>query len=174
MADRKVLTAYEWKENPMDLLQHRWALLSAGNEEIANTMTVSWGGVGILWNKPVCFAFVRPQRHTKQFMDRFDKFSLSFFEENEKNKRALAFCGKASGRDTDKFSVCGFEKEMVEDCLTIAQAKTTLVCKKLFVQRMTEDSFLAEEIKNKNYPYGDYHYVYIGEIEQVITEEDGE
>ena len=34
-----------------------WALLTAGTIEKFNSMTISWGGVGTLWGKPVVTAF---------------------------------------------------------------------------------------------------------------------
>ena len=43
------------KENAFDLIGKEWMLVTAGTEDKFNTMTASWGGVGILWNKPVAF-----------------------------------------------------------------------------------------------------------------------
>ena len=40
-------------------LNKEWALLSAGNKDAFNTMTISWGEMGTLWNKPVITCFVR-------------------------------------------------------------------------------------------------------------------
>ena len=171
---KKSLTAFAWQGNPMDMLQHDWALLTAGDEKEANTMTVSWGGMGVLWNKPVCFAFVRPQRHTNHFMQSAEKFSLSFFEPGEETKKMLTFCGRESGRNVNKFEACSLTPEVIDGCVTVKEAKTTFVCKKLFVQRMEGEAFLFEELKEKNYPNGDYHFVYVGEIEQVLVEEEAE
>ncbi len=30
----------------------KWALLCAGTKDHHNAMTISWGGMGTLWNKP--------------------------------------------------------------------------------------------------------------------------
>ena len=37
--------------NPFTKLSKEWALVTAGDKEKSNTMTVSWGGTGVLWAK---------------------------------------------------------------------------------------------------------------------------
>jgi len=88
----------EINQNPFTLIDDDWFLLSAGNLSTFNTMTASWGGMGILWNKPVVFCFVRPQRYTYKFMESNDLFTMSFFDESY--RKALSLCGKVSGRQT--------------------------------------------------------------------------
>ena len=38
--------------------EDKWALLTAGKDGKVNTMTISWGGTGFIWNKHVVFIFV--------------------------------------------------------------------------------------------------------------------
>ena len=64
--------------NPFDKISKQWMLITAGDEEKSNTMTASWGGVGIMWGKEVATAYIRPQRYTKEFVDREERFTLSF------------------------------------------------------------------------------------------------
>ena len=87
-------------------LDKKWMLITAGNEEKCNTMTAGWGGLGVLWGAPAATCYVRPQRYTKEFLDREDYFTLAFFGEEYREK--LALCGKESGRDVDKAEKCGF------------------------------------------------------------------
>ena len=68
-------------DNPFSLIGDEWMLITAGNGTQCNTMTASWGGLGILWNLPVAFSFVRPQRYTYEFMEQADTYSLSFLPE---------------------------------------------------------------------------------------------
>ena len=56
--------------NALSIIPNDWMLITAGNEAQANTMTASWGGLGILWHKPVSFAFIRPTRYTYEFTER--------------------------------------------------------------------------------------------------------
>ena len=37
--------------NPFDKISRQWMLITAGDKENSNTMTASWGGVGIMWGK---------------------------------------------------------------------------------------------------------------------------
>ena len=60
----------------------KWALLTAGGKEKFNTMTISWGGLGTLWGKPVATVYVRESRYTHEFMDREDYFTVSFYPES--------------------------------------------------------------------------------------------
>ena len=67
--------------NPFTKLSKEWALVTAGDNNKSNTMTVSWGGTGVLWGKNVAFIFIRDSRYTKEFIDNGEFFSLSFLDE---------------------------------------------------------------------------------------------
>lgn len=150
------------KENPVSLFDDNWALLTAGNKESYNTMTVSWGAMGELWNKDVCFAFVRPQRYTFEFMEREKFFTLSFF--GEEYKKALAFCGRNSGRDCDKAKETGLTPAEIENSMTFEESEIVFVCKKLYIQDIDPEGFIDSSIDSTCYPSKDYHRVYVGEI----------
>jgi hypothetical protein len=62
-----------------------------------NSMTAAWGGVGFIWQQPVAYVFIRPQRCTKQFVESSQGFSLSFL--NSSYRDALNFMGTVSGHD---------------------------------------------------------------------------
>ena len=68
--------------NPFDKISRQWMLVTAGNEDTSNTMTASWGGVGIMWGKPVATVYIRPQRYTKEFIDKDEYFTILFFPKN--------------------------------------------------------------------------------------------
>ena len=86
--------------NPFTKIGKEWMLITAGDEKKANTMTASWGGVGVLWGKNVVYIFVRDTRYTKEFIDNGETFSLTFLDES--NKGALKYLGAVSGRDENK------------------------------------------------------------------------
>ena len=90
----KTITPEEITENIFKLIGKDWALVTAGNTEKSNPMTISWGGAGIMWGKPVAFTFIRPQRYTMEFLQREDCYTMSFFEEDY--RKALSFCGSKS------------------------------------------------------------------------------
>jgi len=157
--------------NPIRLIGREWMLITAGTPEHFNTMTASWGGMGELWFKPVCFCFVRPQRYTYAFMEKGDAFTLSFFD--EKYKPQLNFCGSRSGRETDKVQECGFSPVAAGNgSVYFEEAKLVLECRKLYFQDMEPANFLDDSIM-KNYPQKDFHRMYIGEITRVLRAEPG-
>lgn len=87
------------KINPFHKISKEWMLITAGDEKKSNTMTASWGGVGIMWGKNVATAYIRPQRYTKEFVDNSEYFTLSFLPEEK--REALNVCGRVSGRDVE-------------------------------------------------------------------------
>ena len=161
------------QEDIIKKIGKEWMLITAGNAEKANTMTASWGGAGWLWNKPVAFLFVRPERFTHEFLEREERLTLSFFAEEK--RKALQICGTHSGRDTDKFSEAGITPIALDSgSITFAEAEMTLDCHKLFKTEMTEESFLDKSILEQWYKGahgGGLHTVYIAEIDSVYSKE---
>ncbi len=150
--------------NPFDKIGKEWMLITAGNEQGCNTMTASWGGMGVLWNKNVVYIFVRPQRHTLGFIDDSEYFSVSFF--GEEYKKALLLCGTKSGKDCDKIKEAGLTPAFSENAPYFKEADTVLICKKLYRQQLNADSVIDERVfKEYN---NDYHFVFVGEITEVL------
>ncbi|MDD6276273.1 MAG: flavin reductase [Clostridia bacterium] len=162
---KKLENIRELKENPVKLISDDWALLSAGEAGKWNGMTVSWGGIGELWGKDVVFVFVRPQRYTKEFIDASDYFTLSFFD--GEYKQALRICGRKSGRDCDKMQLAGLTGVFDGDAVYPAEARLVIKCKKIAVQKLDNSGFIDKDIE-ENYANGDYHYVYVGEIKEIL------
>ena len=159
----------EFDFNPFKKIGKEWMLISAYDgkreDKKINTMTASWGGVGVLWGKNVFFCFVRPQRFTKEFIDNSDKITLSFFDESK--REALTICGRNSGRDCDKIEKAGLHAEEKDGAVFFEEAKLTIVGKKLFAQYMTEESFIDSSLISVNYPAKDFHMVYVCEITEM-------
>lgn len=153
--------------NPFDLIGRDWALVGAENGGGCNAMTASWGGVGIMWNKPVAFTFIRPQRYTFELIEKEACYTLSFFE--EKYRDALRLCGTKSGRDCDKVREAGLTPRY--DCCApyFEEAKLVLVCKKLYGQLLNEESIIEQAAVAASYTAGDFHKMYIGEIVKVLV-----
>lgn len=154
--------------SPVKMIAEDWALLTAGNAEHFNTMTVSWGGVGELWGRDVVFVFVRPQRYTYAFMENSDTFTLTFFGGDY--KKELGICGKLSGRDVDKVKETGLTPWAVGEGVSFKEAKTVMLCKKIAVSDMHPEGFLDASIEN-SYHGDDYHKIYVGEVLKVYTAE---
>lgn len=158
------------KENVFSLIGDQWMLITAGTPEHCNTMTASWGGLGVLWRKNVAYIFIRPQRYTKEFIDAGERFTLSFY--GEEHRKALAYLGKASGRDGDKIAAVGFEEERFDGAPAFKQAQRVLVCRKLYAQPLDPGCFMpGTDCDEACYPEKDYHTLYVGEIEAVYERE---
>jgi flavin reductase (DIM6/NTAB) family NADH-FMN oxidoreductase RutF len=158
---------YKLKDNVFKLIDLDWMLVTAGTPERWNTMTASWGGLGVLWNRPVSFVFVRPTRYTYEFMEEHERFTLSFFAKTY--RKALTFCGSKSGRDYDKAKETGLEPVTpFKDAVTFRQARLVLVCRKLYTTDLDPRRFLDPKIDG-NYPKKDYHRVYVGEITRCLV-----
>ncbi len=147
--------------NPFTLIGKDWMLVTAGDAGKFNTMTASWGGVGVLWNKKVVFTFIRPQRYTYEFIEKGEVFTLSFFDEAHRD--ALQFCGAHSGRDVDKVQATGLTPVFSDGGVYFEEAKLVLVCRKLAYQDMDPAGFIDPSLE-KNYAAGDYHRMYAAEI----------
>ena len=158
----------EWEANAFQKIGRDWMLITAGDRRSVNTMTASWGGLGVLWNANVCFAFVRPTRYTYEFMEREDTFSLSFFDRGY--RQALQLCGRVSGRDRDKIAEAGLTVCHDERAPYFAEAETVLVCRKIYVQDLDPAHFLDPTIAT--HYTDDYHRVYVGEIVKVLRRAD--
>lgn len=141
------------------------ALLTAGDREKCNTMTIGWCQLGCLWETPVCTVYVRPARYTYEFMENKDTFSVSLLPLSE--QKTMAYCGSKSGRDVDKFAECGLTVAYgAEDTPYVEQAEWVLVCKKLYVHDLDADHSLGSEKISRFYTpeQGGWHRVYIGEV----------
>ena len=145
----------------------KWALITAGNKDSFNTMTISWGGMGTIWNKPVVTAYVRTSRYTHEFIDREDYFTVSFFP--EEYKKTLGVLGSKSGRDMDKMHDSGLTVKVLENSVTFEEAELTLVCKKLFKQTLSKDNIVESETSARAFYNTDAeHDMYIGEVVDII------
>jgi flavin reductase (DIM6/NTAB) family NADH-FMN oxidoreductase RutF len=155
----------ELGENAFSMIGWDWMLVTAGTKDNCNTMTASWGTIGVLWNKPVAIAYVRPQRYTYGFMESSDHFSLSVLPEQYRS--ALQLCGTMSGRDTDKFARSGLTVYDANGVPAVEQARLIFICRKLYTQDLLPERFVDPALLS-HYKANDFHRQYIGEIVQVL------
>ena len=168
MKQWKEISAEEITSNAFHLIGKEWGLVAAGTNEKVNTMTISWGGVGIMWGKPVAYLFIRPQRYTKQFIDQEEVLSLSFY--NEEYREMLSFMGTKSGKDIDKINEMHLTTAFDDKVPFFEEANMVFFLKKLYKQDMTKDCLIENEIHDKWYSANDYHTMYVCEITKVLVE----
>lgn len=153
--------------NPFKLIGKDWMLVTAGNEEKANTMTASWGGVGVMWGKNVVYVFIRESRFTKEFIDREGTFSLSFPE--EKYRKEMKFLGAVSGRDEDKIKEAGVHVGYYEGVPYIDEGNMVMICRVMSQTPIKKEEFIDASIDGTWYASGDYHKMYIAEITDILA-----
>lgn len=170
----KEINYKELKLNPMDMIANQWVELVTGKEgDKINAMTISWGEMGSLWGHstgmPVVTIYLRPQRFSKELLDKNEYFTLCFFG-GEKMKE-LAYLGSHSGRDEDKIKKVGFTVTSDENSSYINEASMVFVCRKLYRQTMKEECFIDKNVVDDCYPKRDFHDMYIAKIERVLIKE---
>ena len=113
--------------------------------------------------KPFVQVVVRPQRHTRKFMDEFDTFTLCAFP--EQYRKELGTLGAISGKDGDKLSHTSLtvRKSKTVSPPSYNEASLILECRKSYRQVMDPKGFIDGSIQD-NYPDADYHIIYFGEI----------
>lgn len=157
-------------DNPFQMIGKDWMLVSAADAAgKVNTMTASWGGVGIMWGKPVAFVFIRPQRYTKEFVDQADTLSLTVLDGSMRDK--LNYLGTVSGRDEDKITKSGLTLAFDGNTPYFEEGRRVLLCRKLYAQELYSECFIDENCDSKWYPNSDYHTMYVVEIEKLLTKE---
>lgn len=154
-------------ENFFETISKEWMLVTAGTPEHFNTMTASWGGIGFLWNKPVAFVFIRPERYTYEFAEKNECLTLSFL--GDENRQIHNICGSKSGRDTDKVQETGLKPlPTPEGNITFEQSRLTLECRKLYNRMLEPESFIDKHPLEKWYGENNgMHKMYIIEIVNV-------
>ena len=160
------------REDAFRLIGKEWMLVTGGTLENGyNTMTASWGGIGWLWNKPVAFVFIRPERYTYDFVEHNDYLTLSFLGMEKEMREALNLCGTVSGRERDKVAECGLTPVATEHgAVAFEQARLVVEGRKLMRTEMKAENFLDKEVLARWYndrPGGSLHTVYVVEIENV-------
>ncbi len=162
---RKAIALNRLGLQPLSVWDKVWFLLTAGDFASGdfNTMTVSWGSLGTLWNRPIAQVFVRPTRYTYEFMEKADDFTLSAFSDSR--REALLHLGTVSGRKRDKIAEAGLTPmaSSIVASPSFEEASLVLECRKIYRQDLDPTQFLDPSIEAE-YPEKDYHRIYLGEV----------
>jgi flavin reductase (DIM6/NTAB) family NADH-FMN oxidoreductase RutF len=169
MSHFQIVDPYKIDESAFRIIGSEWMLVTGGSLESFNTMTAAWGGFGTLWEKSVCFCFIRPTRYTYEFMEKSEVFSICFFEEQYKS--ILDFCGSNSGRDTDKLKATGISPVSGENgAVYFDKARLVILCEKIYYQDIIPANFI-DSSTHEFYPEKDYHRMYVGKVVQALKKQ---
>lgn len=149
-------------------------LITSKADDRVNSMTISWGMLGIEWGKPVFITVIREGRFSRELLDKNGEFTVNI-PLDDSSKKILGFCGSKSGRDTDKIKELGLTLEDSEMISVpgIKELPLTLECRVVYKQKQDIDA-MDEETIEKFYPQSvdsafcgsnqDVHIAYYGEI----------
>lgn len=162
----------DYSKEILEQLQKGAFLTVKDKDENLNTMTISWGSIGYMWNRPVFTVMVRYSRHTYDLIENSNDFTVSF-PKSGALKEELGICGVKSGRDIDKFKECNITPLNVYNINTpvVKECDIHIGCKIVYKQAMAPESIIDSKIKEEKYSSEDYHVLYYGEIVDVYISE---
>ncbi len=159
------ITFQELRLKSFSIFDDQWFLLTCGDMENHhfNSMTISWGSIGIMWNKPFVQVVVRPTRYTFEFMNQYADFTLCAFPEDYRD--ALSLLGSESGRDGDKIARSGLTPLAGTQVKSpfFAEANLVFECRKIYLDGFDPQQFFDPAIEGA-YKNNDYHTMYFGEV----------
>lgn len=160
--------------NPFELFKKGNILLTAGDLNNRNSMTIGWGTIGYLFRKNVVIIYVKESRYTKHLMDESEYFSISFL--SDKYKKELAIMGTKSGKDIDKYKETNLHLvyDIDKKVSYIKESYLVFKLKKISDLKFDYDHIYDQDIV-KNYYSGseenNFHTMYIGEIVSCLVSE---
>lgn len=158
----------DFDENIFSLVGDDWTVITAGEDP--NSMVASWGGLGIMFNKPVTWCFLRANRYTLEKIRESGTYTFCYFPAQYKGE-ILKF-GSASGRNTDKMSQTKLTPmETPHGVPAYEEAQVIIECKLIAAPTVSKDEFYTEE--GKEFLQGgydeakDWHKLVYGEITNI-------
>ncbi|MBR3617915.1 MAG: flavin reductase [Acholeplasmatales bacterium] len=165
------LNVEQFDKNVFKEIDKKWGIITAGDKTVGfNGMTVSWGGFGIMWNRPVAFIFVRKSRYTHEFLDKSNSITIAFLSDEYKEAKILF--GRESGRDVNKYEKSGLHPVFEPDFNGYYPKESDYVFKMKSIYNVdlpTEN--MPDNIKNNFYPTNDIHTMYVCEIKEYLVKE---
>ena len=163
--NREEINANELRLNSIADWDKNWFLLTCGNfaQQNFNSMTISWGSIGVMWNKPFVQVVVRPTRFTHSFLENNPDFTICAF--SSEYKKILNVLGSKSGRDMDKITKSGLSPiaSKLVSSPVFTEACLIIECKIMFKAQFLPSQFIDPKIESA-YSSNDYHTSYYGEI----------
>lgn len=155
----------DFKASSFSIWNKGWFLLTSGDfsQKKFNAMTITWGSMGYLWEKPFIQVVVRPTRYTLDFMLAYPDFTVCAFAMD--HRKALQLLGSKSGREGDKITESGLTpcKSSLVKAPSFVEANLVLECRKIYTDMIKPEGFVDPSIDD-NYQLGDYHRIFYGEV----------
>lgn len=148
--------------------------LTTKKGDTINTMIIGWGGILVIWGRPLFIVLVRHCRATYDLIESSGEFTVSI-PINNNLKKAINICGTKSLREIDKFEVAGLTplKGRKIDTPIVGECELHYECKVLYKQKL-DQNVVPNIVKDRYYNLTkENHTVYYGEIlDQYLYEKD--
>lgn len=122
------------------------AMVSCGNEEKSNIVTVAWTGT-ICTNPPMTYISLRPSRYSYDLIKESGTFVINLTTRDL--TRATDFCGVRSGRNVDKFKEMKLTPiyDNQTGCAMIEESPVNVECRVTEIKELgSHHMFIAEVI----------------------------
>ncbi|MDR1096778.1 MAG: flavin reductase [Tannerella sp.] len=170
---QELFSPIEAKDIPGDVFTHvgsDYTVITAGNPSHYNSMVASWGGWGILFNRPATWCFLRSSRYTLELIRREQTYTMTYFD--GAYREDIMLFGTKSGRDTEKMKESKLTSvQTPAGNMTYKEARLIIECKLVEITTVSPDDFHTEEgrkfITEAHAETGDYHKTVFGEITAV-------
>lgn len=153
----------EYSDKMLEQLE-KGIFLTTKTASKVNTMTIAWGAISFIWNKPIFIVFVRYSRDTYKMLENANEFTISI-PFNKVLKGELSYCGSKSGRDFDKIKECNLKllDSRTGNTPVLADCDMHYECKVIYKQAM-EPGNIQQLVKDRYYKNNNYHVAFYGEI----------
>ena len=152
--------------NPFTKIEE-WALLTVGDKQEYNMMTITGLMMGQLWIKKTLQVYVHPARYSYPIMNKSAYFTVSFFP--EPRDKALAIAGKLHGNQCDKTKETGLTPQFDQSGVYFSEADIIFICRKIYHNDVEEPLFDAKDVFNGYYHDNTvFHRIFVGEIQKVL------
>ena len=159
----------EWNESAFEVIGQQWMLIGCEAGGRVNAMTASWGGFGVLWNRPVIYLWVRPERYTHLLLEEAHQFSVNILPGDM--GECYRICGAVSGRDTDKIARCALAVEHHTGIPFFSESRVSALCRLAYQQPMTAGGYCDFGFLENTLQKGNLHTLFIGEIVALLQNE---
>jgi flavin reductase (DIM6/NTAB) family NADH-FMN oxidoreductase RutF len=157
-------------DNVFKLVGKDYTVITAGHFPEHNSMTASWGGFGILFEKPTTWCFLRASRYTLELIKQEQTYTMSYFPDEYKEQ--VLFFGSKTGKNTDKMKETTLTAvQTPSGNLTYKEARLIIECKLTELTTVNPNDFYTEFgktfIEGAYDEVKEYHKLVFGEITKV-------
>ncbi|MCC8019058.1 MAG: flavin reductase family protein [Rikenellaceae bacterium] len=158
----------EVEEDLFTLVNSDFTVITSGTLPAYNSMIASWGGWGVMFDRPVTWCFLRSNRYTLQVIMENGTYTMSYFDEEYKGD--IMLFGTRSGPEKMKeHNLTAVETP--DGNITYKEAKIVIECSTAAITTVSPDDFRDEEsrkfIVDAHTETGEYHKLVFGDITKV-------